>query len=170
MSHTWDGQVSTSFAASGAHSVSSPASLLLGVAVWVVVGKSTELAGASAYLTQLRWEWIALAAVAELACYASLATVERVLLRAGQVPARLGRLTAITFAASAIQSALPVGAAFAGVYNFRQYQLAGSRRSAFRLGRRSLRARCPLPPWQRSQASACRWLPRWVPRSTWSEP
>ncbi len=99
---------------------------LLGVAVWVVVGKSTELSGASAYLTQLRWEWLALAAVAELACYTALASVERVLLRAGHVPARLGRLTAITFAASAIQSALPVGAAFAGVYNFRQYQWLGA--------------------------------------------
>jgi putative heme transporter len=100
--------------------------LLLGVALWVVKGKSSELSGAGAYLTQLRWEWIALAAVAELACYTSLASVERALLRAGQVPARLGRLTAITFAASAIQSALPVGAAFAGVYNFRQYQWLGA--------------------------------------------
>jgi len=99
---------------------------LLGVAVWVVSGKSSELSGAGAYLTQLRWEWLALAAVAELACYASLAWVERVLMRAGQVPARLRRLTAITFAASAIQSALPVGAAFAGVYNFRQYRLLGA--------------------------------------------
>jgi uncharacterized protein (TIRG00374 family) len=100
--------------------------VLLGVAVWVVSGKSSELSGASAYLTQLRWEWLALAAVAEFACYAALACVERVLMRAGQVAARLGRLTAITFAASAIQSALPVGAAFAGVYNFRQYQLMGA--------------------------------------------
>jgi hypothetical protein len=100
--------------------------VLLGVAVWVVSGKSSELSGASAYLTQLRWEWLVLAAIAELACYAALACVERVLLRAGHVPARLGRLTAITFAASAIQSALPVGAAFAGVYNFRQYQLLGA--------------------------------------------
>jgi putative heme transporter len=99
---------------------------LLGVALWVVKGKSSELSGASAYLTQLRWGWLVLAAAAELACYAALAGVERVLLRAGQVPARLGRLTSITFAASAIQSALPVGAAFAGVYNFRQYQLLGA--------------------------------------------
>jgi uncharacterized protein (TIRG00374 family) len=99
---------------------------LLGVALWVVKGKSSELSGASAYLTQLRWGWLALAAVAEFACYVALASVERVLMRAGQVAARLGRLTAITFAASAIQSSLPVGAAFAGVYNFRQYRLMGA--------------------------------------------
>ncbi|MGD0808785.1 MAG: YbhN family protein [Acidimicrobiales bacterium] len=100
--------------------------LLLGVALWVVKGKSSELSGASAYLTQLRWEWLGLAAVAELGCYVALACVERVLMRAGQVPAPLRRLTAITFAASAIQSALPVGAAFAGVYNFRQYRMLGA--------------------------------------------
>jgi putative heme transporter len=99
---------------------------LLGVALWVVKGKSSELAGASAYLTQLRWEWLVLAALAEFACYVALAFVEKVLMRAGQVPAHISRLTAITFAASAIQSALPVGAAFAGVYNFRQYRLLGA--------------------------------------------
>ena len=32
-------------------------------------------------------------------------------------------MTAIAFAGSSIQAALPVGAAFAGVYVFRQYQL-----------------------------------------------
>ncbi len=100
--------------------------VLLGVAVWVLSGKSSELSGASAYLTQLRWGWVLLAAAAELTCYVFLAKVEKVLLHAGQVPARLGRLTAITFASSSIQSALPVGAAFAGVYNFRQYQLIGA--------------------------------------------
>ena len=72
--------------------------VLLGVAVWVVSGKSSQLSGASAYLTQLRWEWLGLAAAAELGCYTALAGVERVLIRAGHVPARLGRLTAITFA------------------------------------------------------------------------
>jgi len=100
--------------------------VLLGVAVWVVSGKSSELSGASAFLTQLRWGWLVLGALAELASYVSLAFVERILLRAGEVRARLGRLTTITFAGSAIQAALPVGAAFAGVYNFRQYQLIGA--------------------------------------------
>ena len=52
--------------------------------------------------------------------------MERTLLGAGDVRARLGRLTAIAFSGSAIQSALPVGAAFAGVYEFRQFQLLGA--------------------------------------------
>jgi putative heme transporter len=94
--------------------------VLLGVAVWVISGKSSELSGASAYLTQLRWWWLALGAAAELASYV------RTLLRAGDVRARLRRVTAITFAGSSIQSALPVGAAFGAVYDFRQYQLLGA--------------------------------------------
>ena len=35
-------------------------------------------------------------------------------------------MTTITFAGSSIQAALPVGAAFAGLYVFRQYELAGA--------------------------------------------
>jgi uncharacterized protein (TIRG00374 family) len=52
--------------------------------------------------------------------------MERTLLGAGDVRANLARLTAIAFSGSAIQSALPVGAAFAGVYEFRQFQLLGA--------------------------------------------
>jgi uncharacterized protein (TIRG00374 family) len=99
---------------------------LLGVAVWVLTGKSSELAGAGAFLSQIRWEWIVLAAVAEFGSYLSITFMERTLLGAGDVRARLSRLTAIAFSGSAIQSALPVGAAFAGVYEFRQFQLLGA--------------------------------------------
>jgi hypothetical protein len=100
--------------------------VLLGVAIWVLTGKSSELAGAGAFLSQIRWEWIMLAAVAELGSYISITFLERTLLGAGDVRASLKRLTAIAFAGSAIQSALPVGAAFAGVYEFRQFQLIGA--------------------------------------------
>jgi putative heme transporter len=96
---------------------------LLGVACWVIIGKSSELSGAGAFLTQLRWPWLVLGAFAELGSYIALACVQRLFLRAGAVRARLRRLTTITFAGSSIQAALPVGAAFAGVYEFRQYQL-----------------------------------------------
>ncbi len=99
---------------------------LVGVAAWVITGKTSELSGASAFLTQLRWYWLLLGGLAELASFGALATVQRLLLRAGGVKARLTRLTAITFAGSSIQAALPVGAAFAGLYVFRQYELAGA--------------------------------------------
>ena len=99
---------------------------LLGVAIWVLTGKSSELAGTGAFLSQIRWEWIVLASVAEFGSYLSITFMERTLLGAGDVGAGLGRLTAIAFSGSAIQSALPVGAAFAGVYEFRQFQLLGA--------------------------------------------
>jgi putative heme transporter len=99
---------------------------LVGVAAWFIAGKTSELSGASAFLTQLRWFWVALGALAELCSYVSLASVQRLLLRAGGVRTRVTRLTAITFAGNAIQSALPVGAAFAGLYVFRQYELLGA--------------------------------------------
>jgi putative heme transporter len=100
--------------------------VLLGLAAWVITGKTSELSGASAFLTQLRWFWLALGALAELISYLALATVQRLLLRAGGVRTRVSRLMAVSFAGSAIQSALPIGAAFAGLYVFRQYELMGA--------------------------------------------
>jgi putative heme transporter len=97
--------------------------VLLGVAVWVIVGKSSELSGAGAFLTQLRWPWLVLGGFAELGSFVALANVQRILLGAGDIRARLRRMTTIAFAGSSIQAALPIGAAFAGVYVFRQYQL-----------------------------------------------
>ena len=91
---------------------------LVGVAAWVITGKTSELSGASAFLTQLRWYWLVMGGLAELGSFMALASVQRLLLRAGGIKARLTRLTAITFAGSSIQAALPVGAAFAGLYVF----------------------------------------------------
>lgn len=99
---------------------------LLGVAVWVISGKSSELSGASVFLTQLRWYWLVFAALAELCSYLLLAQLQRCLLGAGDVRARLGRVSLITFSGSAIQAALPAGAAFAGVYEFRQFEFLGA--------------------------------------------
>jgi hypothetical protein len=99
---------------------------LLGVAIWVLTGKSSELAGAGAFLSQLRWEWLVLAAVAEFGSYLSISFLERTFLGAGRVRGTIRRLLAIAFAGSAIQSALPVGAAFAGVYQFRQFRFLGA--------------------------------------------
>jgi putative heme transporter len=99
---------------------------LVGVAAWVITGKTSELAGASAFLTQLRWFWLALGGLAELCSFVALATVQRLLLRSGGVRMRLTRVTSVTFAGSSIQAALPIGAAFAGLYVFRQYEVAGA--------------------------------------------
>jgi putative heme transporter len=100
--------------------------VLLGVAIWVIAGKSSELAGTGAFLNQIRWAWLAPAAVAELVSYLTMAALQRILLVAGQTRARLPRVALVTFSGSAIQAALPVGAAFAGLYEFRQYQMIGA--------------------------------------------
>lgn len=100
--------------------------VLLGVAGWFIAGKSSELSGASVFLSHLRWQWLAVGGLAELCSYLALAQLQRSLLRAGGVRARLRRAALITFSGSAIQAALPAGAAFAVVYEFRQYQFVGA--------------------------------------------
>ena len=99
---------------------------LLGLAVWVLSGKWSELSGAGAFLARPHWGWLVLAAVAELASFMSLAALEQTLMTAGEVRRPLRRFAAITFAGNSVQSALPVGAAFAGLYIFRQYQFLGA--------------------------------------------
>jgi uncharacterized protein (TIRG00374 family) len=99
---------------------------LLGIAIWVLTGKSSELSGAGAFLANPHWGWLVLAASAELCSFLAAAALQQILLRAGEVRARLRRLTALTFAGYSVQSALPVGAAFAGLYVFRQYQFLGA--------------------------------------------
>lgn len=100
--------------------------VLLGVALWFVIGKSSELHGASAFLTQLRWQWLVLGVLAETCSYLALAQLQRSMLYAGGVRVGLGRASLIAVSGSAIQGGLPVGAAFAAVYEFRQYQFVGA--------------------------------------------
>ena len=99
---------------------------LLGVAAWFITGKTSELSGASAFLVQMRWYWVLLAGTVEFFAYLSLATMQRALLRAGGTVVEVRRVLPVTFAGNAVQSALPVGAAFAGVYYFRQFEAFGA--------------------------------------------
>lgn len=99
---------------------------LVGLACWAVAGKSSELSGVGDFLSSPRWGWLGLAVVVELASYLSMASLQRSLLRAGGRPCRLRRMTLITFASNSIQSALPIGAGFAALYQFSQYQLLGA--------------------------------------------
>jgi uncharacterized protein (TIRG00374 family) len=99
---------------------------LLGVAVWAIAGKSSELSGAGVFLSQLRWEWLVPAGIVELGSYLSNAALQKSLLSAGETRVRLRRTSVITFASNAIQSVLPVGSAFAALFLFGQYQLLGA--------------------------------------------
>jgi uncharacterized protein (TIRG00374 family) len=99
---------------------------LLGVAAWFIAGKTSELSGAGAFLVQVRWYWLVVAGLVELGSYLSMSSMQRSLLAAGDAKVRLRRVAPVTFAGNAVQSALPVGAAFAGLYYFRQYELIGA--------------------------------------------
>lgn len=99
---------------------------LVGVGAWFIAGKTSELSGASAFLVQLRWFWLVFAGAVEFAAYLSTSSMQRALLRAGGTKVPLRRVALMTFAGNAVESALPVGPAFAGLYYFRQYELFGA--------------------------------------------
>ncbi len=100
--------------------------VLVGLAGWFVAGKTSELSGATAFLAQLRWPWLALASGAELASYLFMAALQGSLLNAGELKPHLLRVSVITFAGTTIQSALPAGTAFAALYQFRQFEVLGA--------------------------------------------
>ena len=64
---------------------SSPASLWWGWPPGSSPVRRASLPGAGAFLTQLRWSWLALGGLAELGSFLALATVQRLLLRAGEI-------------------------------------------------------------------------------------
>lgn len=106
-------------------------SLLFGLAVaavvlWVVGGQRGELQGALSYLENLEWQWVFLAAVMEFLAIVAFGAMQRVLIEAGGVRARLADMTAIAFAGNAIQNSLPAGPLWSNVFAFRQFRRRGA--------------------------------------------
>jgi uncharacterized protein (TIRG00374 family) len=97
-----------------------------GAAAWLISGKTDELQGATTYLSDLRWGWLALALVAEGVSYVCYAALQRRLLLAGKVQVQMVPLTGISLAGSAIQNSLPGGVIFYAAYLFRQYRRFGA--------------------------------------------
>jgi uncharacterized protein (TIRG00374 family) len=98
----------------------------VGVAAWVVSGKTEELSGVTGYLDHLRWWWMVVAVGAELLSYAALSSLQRRLLRSGRVQVPPGNMLGITLAASAIQYSFPGGGVFYLAYLFRQFRHWGA--------------------------------------------
>ena len=96
------------------------------LAVNIVLGKRDELSGATSYLDNLRWYWLAVAASVEALSIVAFAALQRRLLRAGQVEIPMTTLTGITFAGNAIQNSLPAGPVFSAVFAFRQFHTRGA--------------------------------------------
>jgi uncharacterized protein (TIRG00374 family) len=98
----------------------------VGAAIWAVSGKSDELSGATSYLANIRWEWVAIALAAEAVSYLSYAAFQRRVLLAGRIRVGMTPMTGISLAANAIQSSLPGGVVFYTAYMFRQYRRFGA--------------------------------------------
>jgi len=106
-------------------------SLLFGLVVavvvlWAVGGQRGELEGALSYLANLKWQWVAMACVMELLAIVAFGAMQRVLIDAGGVHARLADMTAIAFAGNAIQNSLPAGPLWSNVFAFRQFKRRGA--------------------------------------------
>ncbi len=98
----------------------------IGLAAWVVSGKTQELTGVGDYLGHLRWWWMVLAVAAELLSYAALSSLQRRLLRAGKVRVPAHIMMGITLAGAAIQYSFPGGGVLYLAYLFRQFRRWGA--------------------------------------------
>ena len=92
------------------------------VVLWAVGGQRGELQGAVSYLENLKWQWVVLAAVMEFLAIVAFGAMQRVLIEAGGVHARLADMTTIAFAGNAIQNSLPAGPLWSNVFAFRQFK------------------------------------------------
>jgi len=100
--------------------------VLVGVAAYIVTGRTDELSGATSYLENLHWYWFVVAILVELVSVLAYAALQGRLLAAGGVHIRMRSLTGITVASSSIQNSLPGGVVFSAVWSFRQYNRRGA--------------------------------------------
>ena len=98
----------------------------LGLAVYALSGKDSELTGIRGYLDHLRWWWLVIAMGAEMVSYAALSSLQRRLMRAGSVRVAPGQMFEITLASQAIQYTFPGGFVFFVAYLWRQFKRAGA--------------------------------------------
>jgi len=98
----------------------------LAVAGPLLAGRRSELAGAAAALQHLRVSWLLVAIGAEVGSLGSYVVLQHRLLSSSGVPIGLTPLTGITLAGNAIQNSLPGGAAWSGLFAFRQLRRRGA--------------------------------------------
>ncbi len=101
--------------------------ILLGaVALWAVDGQRGEISGATAALSHLHMQWLAIGIVAELLSFAAFAGLQVWLLRVGRVAMPMPRMFGITLGAGAIASSIPGGPVVSSMFAYRQYRRAGA--------------------------------------------
>jgi putative heme transporter len=99
---------------------------LVGVAVWVLSSRTSELEGFSTAFRRFNWWWVPPAVAVEIGSYYCFAAMQFELLRAGHLRPPWNPLLKLTFASQAITNSLPVGNAFASVYGFRWFRRFGA--------------------------------------------
>ncbi len=96
------------------------------LALWAVAGQRGELTGATADLSRMQIDWLALAIASEFGSVVAFARMQGRLLRSAGGDMPDARLLGMTFAAGAIASSIPAGPAVSSVYAYRQYRRFGS--------------------------------------------
>ena len=99
---------------------------LVGIAVWVLSSKTSELTGFGTIFHTFDWYWAVPALAAEIGSYMCFAAMQYELLGAGHLRAPWSPLVKLSFASQAITNSLPVGNAVASVYGFRWFGRFGA--------------------------------------------
>lgn len=99
---------------------------LVGVAVWVLSSKTSELTGFGTIFRTFDWWWLGPAVAAEIGSYLCFSAMQFELLKAGHLRAPWIPLVKLSFASQAVTNSLPVGNAVASVYGFRWFRRFGA--------------------------------------------
>lgn len=99
---------------------------LVGVAVWVLSSKGSELSGFTSVFKTMNWWLVPPALLAELLSYVCFAMMQRELLLAGHLRPPWWTLLKLTFGSQALTNSLPIGNALATVYGFRWFRRFGA--------------------------------------------
>lgn len=101
---------------------------LVGGGAYALYSERRAVGEGAALLVQLRWEWVVVASIAEVASMVVFARLQRALLRAGGVRLSLWPMVEITLAGNALAVSLPGGAAWSAGFAFAQLRRRGASR------------------------------------------
>jgi hypothetical protein len=99
---------------------------LVGVAVWVLSSKGSELSGFTSVFKTIDWWLVPPAFLLEILSYVCFALMQRELLVAGHLRPPFRTLFKLTFGSQALTNSLPAGNALATVYGFRWFRRFGA--------------------------------------------
>ncbi len=99
---------------------------LVGVALWVLSSKGSELSGFADVFKTLNWWWVPPAFAVEILSYVLFARMQYELFKAGHLIPPWGPLVKLSFASQALTNSLPAGNAVATVYGFRWFRRFGA--------------------------------------------